>query len=160
MTSTDLYVAMEEADSAWFGSLSERCIYHYLLFHADKKGVFRLAMTELASVLDVKRQTVQKHVDSLIEKRLVRRVGHGRYRVYREPWSLDAEVRAYLDSLKPGAVIDPTPICLSLWGKVPGEMYGDTPWGPKLDSVWAAFGVYEGTRIREDYDSGQFIFVK
>jgi predicted ArsR family transcriptional regulator len=78
MTSTDLYVAMEEADSAWFGSLSERCIYHYLLFHADKKGVFRLAMTELASVLDVKRQTVQKHVDSLIEKRLVRRVGHGR----------------------------------------------------------------------------------
>lgn len=102
MTSRDLVLSVEEGDAHRFSSMSEGYVYLYLRYHADKKGVFRLAMTELAAMLNVNRQTVLKHVETLMEKRLVARQGHGRYRVHAEPWSIREAARACLAELNEG----------------------------------------------------------
>lgn len=101
MTSRDAVLSLEDTELE-FGSLSERLIYLYLRFHADRKGVVRLSMAELAAQLRVNRQTVVKHVDALQERHLVTRQGHGRYRVHAEPWSPKEVARAYFKSLAPG----------------------------------------------------------
>ena len=106
MTSRDLVLSVEEGDPSRFGSMSEGYVYLYMRFHADKKGVFRLAMTELAATLNVNRQTILKHVETLITKRLVRKIGHGRYVVYAEPWSLSSIAKRYMAELKEGSVFD------------------------------------------------------
>lgn len=102
MTAKDLIQSVDEGDAHRFTSMSEGYVYLYLRFHADKRGVFRLAMTELASMLNVNRQTVLKHVETLIQKRLVTREGHGRYHVHAEPFSLRDAAKAYRATLKPG----------------------------------------------------------
>lgn len=102
MTSRELVQSVEEGDALKFDSISERCVYLYMRFHADKKGVFRLAMTELASLLNVNRQTVLKHVDTLMAKNLVKRTGHGRYVVYAAPMTLERVTLDYLKDLAEG----------------------------------------------------------
>lgn len=117
MTSRDLVVSVEEGDAHRFSSMSEGYVYLYLRHHADKKGIFRLAMTELAAMLNVNRQTILKHVDTLMEKQLVTKQGHGRYRIHADPWSIRDVTKAYLDSLPEGANFDTTRLAEMAYGE-------------------------------------------
>lgn len=159
MTSRDLVLSVEEGDALKFSSISERCVYLYMRFHADKRGVFRLAMTELAAILNVNRQTVLKHVETLLTKHLIRRQGHGRYVVFAQPWSLKAEVVAMLDSLKVGDEVDLDPICRSLYGRGRDQMFADVVctdagcdkvYSDHLSEIWDTVLEFDGTRVKED----------
>lgn len=161
MTSRDLVLSVEEGDALKFDSISERCVYLYMRFHADRKGVFRLAMTELAAILNVNRQTVLKHVETLLTKHLLRRHGHGRYVVFANPWTLKAEVVALLDSLKPGDEVYPESICRSLYGRAWDEMFRDvactdpgctSSYGDHISEIWDAILEHKGGRVSEDRD--------
>jgi DNA-binding transcriptional ArsR family regulator len=125
MTSRDAIASLEDTELE-FGSLSERLIYLYLRFHADRKSVVRLSMAELAAQLGVNRQTVVKHVDALKERHLVTRQGHGRYRVHAEPWSLRNFAKAMLDELKDGDVFDVNEMARRAYGEPP-DWAGDDP---------------------------------
>ena len=67
MTSGDLVYSVEHTDQLKLGSLSERLVYLYLRYHADKKSVVRLSMSELASTLEVNRQTILNRVAQLLD---------------------------------------------------------------------------------------------
>lgn len=82
--------------------LGERLIYMEMRYAADKRGTIRLSQSDLAAKLGVTRQAIVKHVDSLMEKRLVSRTGHGRYTVMSAPRSLFDAAKAYRAKLKPG----------------------------------------------------------
>lgn len=82
--------------------LGERLVYMELRYAADKKGTLRLSQSDLAAKLGVTRQAIVKHVDSLMQKRLVARVGHGRYTVMAAPRSLFDAAKAYRARLAPG----------------------------------------------------------
>lgn len=159
MTSRDLVVSVEDGPSTPFSSISERCVYLYLRFHADRHGVLRLAMTELAAMLGVNRQTILKHVDTLLAKRLIRRQGHGRYVVYGQPWSVQSEISAYLDSLKPGAEADPDVVSQALYGRSGDDFPTHQLDGTPIEdaALWSeiiqGFEQHLGTRIRENRDS-------
>jgi len=56
MTSRDLILRLRK-NAHQFSSMSEGYVYLYLRFYADKRGNFRLSMTELATMLNVNRQT-------------------------------------------------------------------------------------------------------
>lgn len=116
MTSRDVVLSME-ADGLEFGSLSERLIYLYLRYHADRKGIFRLSLTELASQLNVNRQTVIKHIDALMKASLVTRQGHGRYRIHAAPWSIRDVAKGYLDSLQDGEEFDTSKLAVLAYGE-------------------------------------------
>ena len=117
MTSGDLVYSVEHTDQLKLGSLSERLVYLYLRYHADRKSVVRLSMSELASTLEVNRQTILKHVNTLMEKRLLTREGHGRYRVHSEPWSLRNYVQPMLAALNDGDVLDTSELARRAYGE-------------------------------------------
>lgn len=117
MAKNELWDSMDDADPAWFTSISERCVYLYMRYHADKKGVFRLAMTELSTILNVNRQTVLKHVDTLMKSRLVSRSGHGRYIVRAAPMTLHDCAKKYRATLKPGDEWDAWDLAEIMWGE-------------------------------------------
>lgn len=121
MTSKDM-IDSAETDGLAFGSLGERCVYLLLRYHADKKGVVRISLTEMAARLSVSRRTVNDHVDGLMERRLLIREGHGRYRVHAEPWSPRDVARAYFKTLAPGDEWD----ILALEHRAYGRSLGDT----------------------------------
>lgn len=131
MTARDMVVSAEADDCAIFGSLSEHLVYLFMRLHADRNGVFRLSMTEFAAQHNVNRQTILKHVESLLAKQLVTRQGHGRYRVHAEPWSLRTVAGRYLDTLQAGDEFD-----TAVFGKL---AYGESlPWGdndPRTDAI-------------------------
>lgn len=131
MTSRDLVVSVEEGDAHRFSSMSEGYVYLYLRHHADKKGIFRLAMTELAAMLNVNRQTILKHVDTLMEKQLVTKQGHGRYRIHTDPWSFRDIVSAYLNTLDEGQEFDPSALFQAAYAEKPDWSSDD----PRVDEV-------------------------
>lgn len=136
MTGQDVLRTLEEGDALDFGSISERCIYLYLRHHADRRGVVRLAMSELAAMLKVNRQTVLKHVEALVQRNLVRRVGHGRYTIYGEPWSVEAIARRHIDSLAPGAEFRVELVAALAYGESNDlDWNGDDPRVRELDSL-------------------------
>lgn len=136
MTGQDALRTLEDGDALDFGSISERCIYLYLRFHADRKGVVRLAMSELAAILKVNRQTVLKHVEALVQRQLLRRIGHGRYRVFAEPWSVESVARQYVGSLEPGAEFDVQRLAVLAYGEENDlDWEGDDPRIRELDTM-------------------------
>lgn len=143
MTGQDVLRTLEEGDALDFGSISERCIYLYLRYHADRRGVVRLAMSELAAMLKVNRQTVLKHVEALVQRNLARRVSHGRYKVYAEPWTLQGEIHDYLLSLKPGQAVEVDPVSRSVWGIAFQELDDRT-----MDTLLDAFEPFKGKLFR------------
>ena len=154
MTSRDLVVSVEEGDAHRFSSMSEGYVYLYLRYHADRKGVFRLAMTELASLLNVNRQTVLKHVETLMEKRLVARQGHGRYRIHPEPWSIREAARACLAELKEGDELSMSVLARRAYGE-------DLDWGsvddPREKEVFDYLEKLEAARmLRYDEMNGTY----
>lgn len=131
MTSRDLVVSVEEGDATRFDSMSEGYVYLYMRHHADKKGVLRLAMTELAGMLGVNRQTILKHVDTLMAKRLVDREGHGRYRVFDAPRTIRDHAADYFASLKVGEEYDSGELYSRVYGRKADYNAND----PDLDQV-------------------------
>lgn len=91
-----------EADDLPHMTLGERLVYMELRYSADKRGTLRLSQSDLAAKLGVTRQAIVKHVDSLMAKRLVARVGHGRYTVMAAPRSMFDAAKAYRATLHPG----------------------------------------------------------
>lgn len=153
LTSRDLVLSVEDGDALKFDSISERCIYLYMRFHADKKGVFRLAMTELASILNVNRQTVLKHVETLIAKRLVRKIGHGRYAVYAEPWSLGGIAKRYMADLKEGAVFNLDVLSERAYG----ELIDHSSTDPRSDEMYNLLSKIERTGLLSfNEDTGEY----
>lgn len=102
MTARMLLDAMERDDLPRM-PLGERLVYLELCYGADRKSVIRLSQSDLAAKLGVTRQAVVKHIDSLASRQLVMRVGHGRYRIFAESWSIEKIAREYLSSLPIGA---------------------------------------------------------
>lgn len=104
--------------------LGERLVYLEMLYLGNRSGTLRLSQTDLANKLGVTRQAIVKHVDGLMAKKLVRRVGHGRYAVHAEPWSLDRIARAYLRDLKAGEIAWQAELERRAYGD---ELNGDDP---------------------------------
>lgn len=98
-------------------TLAERLVYIYLLRDSDKYGSLRLSQSDLGARLGVTRQTIVKHVDALTEKRLVTRQGHGRYRVFAEPWSVENVARRYVENLPPWAEFDVKQVAMLVYGE-------------------------------------------
>lgn len=96
--------------------LGERLVYMEMRFLSDRKGTLRLSQTDLSAKLGVTRQAIVKHVDSLTEKRLVRRIGHGRYTVCADPYSLFDAAKDYRATLKPGDEWDAWDLAEIMWG--------------------------------------------
>ncbi len=160
MTSGALAASWERDDLPRM-PLGERLVYMELRYLSDRKGTLRLSQSDLANKLGVTRQAIVKHVDALMAKKLVRRQGHGRYAVFAEPWSLDGEVVALLDSRKPGDEINPDPICRAIYGRGWDEMFADEPcadsgcdkaYADHLSEIWDAIQKFDGTRVKEDRD--------
>lgn len=101
MTSRDAVESLDNTDLE-FGSLGEHLIYLMFRHNADKKGIIRLSMVELAAQLRVNRQTVVKHLEGLVKRQLVTRQGRGRYKVHPEPWSAKEIIRKHFLSMTPG----------------------------------------------------------
>jgi hypothetical protein len=116
MTARDAIASLDD-QGLEFGTLGEHLVYILLRYNADKRGIVRLSMSELAAQLRVNRQTVLKHTGALQERKLLTRQGHGRYRVHAAPWSLRDVARAYLDSLKVGEMWDPNEFARRLYGE-------------------------------------------
>ncbi len=117
-------------------TLAERAVYLYLLRDADKNGALRLSQSDLGARLGVTRQTIVKHIDALIEKRLVSHRGHGRYRVFTAPWSVESVARQYVGSLEPGAEFDVQRLAVLAYGEENDlDWEGDDPRIRELDSM-------------------------
>lgn len=101
MTSGALAASWERDDLPRM-PLGERLVYMELRYLSDRKGTLRLSQSDLANKLGVTRQAIVKHVDALISKRLVKRVGHGRYAVYADPMSLERVTLDYIKGLAEG----------------------------------------------------------
>jgi biotin operon repressor len=121
MTALDIGHSAENTDLK-FSSLGERCVYLYLRFYADRKGRVRVSLTDLAEQLDCSRRTINDHVKSLLEKRLLTHQGHGRYRAHATPWSLRDVGRAYLSTLDTGDEFDTSTLFTLAFGE-------DGDWG-------------------------------
>lgn len=128
MTARDFVVSVED-DSLTFGKvdasgkvsdrgkLGERMVYLYMRYHADKKGILRMPLTEIAHRLETSRRTIMDHVESLLAKKLVTREGHGRYRVHAEPWSLRTFAKQMLDALQEGEIFDTSKLATMAYGE-------------------------------------------
>lgn len=117
MTAHDLIRSVETTSTLELDSLSERLVYLYLRYHADKKSIVRLSMSELAADLGVNRQTILKHIRSLLEKHLTTHIGHGRYRVHAEPWSMGVIFTGMLRELNDGDIFNLDDFCQRLYGE-------------------------------------------
>lgn len=133
MTVKSLLEAIEHDDLPKM-TLAERAVYLYLLRDADKNGALRLSQSDLGARLGVTRQTIVKHIDSLMEKRLVNHRGHGRYRVFTEPWSVESVARQYVAGLLPGAEFDVQRLAVLAYGENNDlDWDGDDPRVRELD---------------------------
>ena len=80
MTQNHLRQAMEE-DADSFVSSTERTVYLQMMWWADKKGVIRHSQRDIAVETLLHRATVNKNLESLIGKELLRQVRPGRYAI-------------------------------------------------------------------------------
>lgn len=134
------------------GALGERLVYLMLRLYADRKRVVRVSIVELAQQLGVNRQTVLSHVEKLLEKKLVRRAGHGRYLVYPRPWSIREETYEYLLTVKTGDLVSSAPVIKALWGKTWDEVDDRTQ-----DAVLDAFDQFDGKLWRVRESDGEWV---
>lgn len=114
-----------ESDDLPKMTLAERAVYLYLLRDSDKRGLLRLSQSDLGERLGVTRQTIVKHVDALAEKRLIVRQGHGRYRVFAEPWSVESIARKYVESMAPGEEFDTERLAVLAYGEQHDLIWSD-----------------------------------
>lgn len=64
-----------------FDTSTQRYIFLESCYRADNKGVIRVSMTELASILLLSRITIAKEYSRLLELRLLDKYSYGKYRV-------------------------------------------------------------------------------
>lgn len=110
--------------------LGERLVHLEACHLADRKGVVRLSQSDLAAKLGVSRQAITKHTDALAAKRLLLRQGHGRYRVFVEPWSVESIARRYVESLSPWARYDVEQLAVLVYGES-----NDLDWSGRSDDL-------------------------
>lgn len=140
-----------ESDSLPGTPLGERLVHLEICHLADRKGTVRLSQSELAGKLGVTRQAVTKHTDALIAKRLLMRQGHGRYRVFVEPWSVEAIARQYAASLPPGAEFDVERLAVLAYGEANDlDWDGNDPRVVELDAT--AYRLKHAGLLIEDED--------
>lgn len=116
VTKYDLWDSWERDDLPEM-LLGERLVYMEMRAASGSKGKLRFSAVDLSHKLGVNRQSIIKHVDSLMAKGLVRRESHGRYTVYAKPYSLLDAAKDYRATLKPGDEWNTLDLAEIMWGE-------------------------------------------